>query len=108
MNLQNGYKVIYEVAKDGKRTFYASKSAIYPNDNDLVVASFDDADFKGKVIYEYKGDFYVSTGSLPAYKEDGTPADNKIEGKFDEIFGVKESVEEPAPATEDPVVDPAE
>ena len=73
MNLQNGYKVIYEKAADGKRTFYASKSAIYPNDDDLVVASFNDADYKGKVIYEYKGNFYVSTGSIPAYDEKGVP-----------------------------------
>lgn len=92
MNLQNGYKVIYEKAADGKRTFYASKSAIYPNDDDLVVASFNDADYKGKVIYEYKGDFYVSTGSIPAYDENGVPVDAKIEG-FDKVFN-KASVED--------------
>jgi hypothetical protein len=92
MNLQNGYKVIYEKAADGKRTFYASKSAIYPNDDDLVVASFNDADYKGKVIYEYKGNFYVSTGSIPAYDENGVPVDTKIEG-FDKVFN-KASVED--------------
>ena len=35
--------------------------------DDDVVAFFNDAD-KGKVIYEYKGNFYVSTGNIPAEK----------------------------------------
>ena len=85
MNLQNGYKVIYEKAADGKRTFYASKSTAYPNEDDLVIASFNDADYRGKVIYEYKGKFYVSTGALPAYDENGEPTDTVIEG-FDKVF----------------------
>ena len=85
MNLQNGYKVIYEKAADGKRTFYASKSAIYPNTDDLVIASFNDEDYYGKVIYEHKGNFYVSNGAVPAYDENGEPTDTIIEG-FDKVF----------------------
>jgi hypothetical protein len=85
MNLQNGYKVIYEKAADGKRTFYASKSTVYPNADDKVLASFNDADYRGKVIYEHKGKFYVSTGAVPAYNEKGEPTDNVIEG-FNEVF----------------------
>lgn len=85
MNLQNGYKVIYEKAADGKRTFYASKSTIYPNENDIVLATFNDADFLGKVIYEYKGKFYVSIGAVPAYDENGEPTDTVI-GGFDEVL----------------------
>ena len=85
MNLQNGYKVIYEKAADGKRTFYASKSNAYPNEDDIELASFSDADFRGKVIYEYKGKFYVSNGAVPAYDENGEPTDNVIEG-FDQVF----------------------
>jgi hypothetical protein len=85
MNLQNGYKVIYEKAADGKRTFYASKSAVYPNDDDLVIASFNDEDYRGKVIYEHKGKFYVSTGAVPNYNENGEPTDTIIEG-FDQVF----------------------
>ena len=135
MNLQNGYKVIYEKAADGKRTFYASKSAIYPNDDDLVVASFNDADYKGKVIYEYKGDFYASVGSIPAYDENGVPTDTKLDG-FASIFCThvdeneddkcdkcEEEIPAPAaysrrsrkstptveePAAEEPVVEPTE
>ena len=101
MNYKNGYKVVYEIVADGKKTFYASKSAVYPNRNengaiiDDVVAEFDYAEFTGKTIYEYKGEFYVSEGALPAYNEDGTPKDSKIDG-FEKLF-----VEE-TPATEEP------
>jgi hypothetical protein len=94
MELKNGYKVIYEKAVDGKRTFYASKSNAYPTADDVVLASFNDADYKGKVIYEYKGDFYVSTGSIPAYDENGVPTDKKIEG-FDQVFKKAEAVQRP-------------
>ena len=116
MNLQNGYKVIYEVAKDGNRTFYAAKSNVYPAEGDEVLATFKDADFKGKVIYEYKGDFYVSTGSLPAYDENGVPTDKKIEG-FDKVFKAEEEpvtpiteteVKDEIPASEEPAVEPVE
>ena len=102
MELKNGYKVIYEKAADGKRTFYASKSNAYPAAEDVVLASFNDADYKGKVIYEYKGDFYVSTGSVPAYDEDGVPTDTKIEG-FDKVF-VEDVAVEDIPSNA-PVVD---
>ena len=85
MNLQNGYKVIYEKAEGGKRTFYASKSAIYPNVDDTVLATFNDEDYRGKVIYEYNGRFYVSEGAIPAYDENGVPTDKVIEG-FDQVF----------------------
>lgn len=91
MIYKNGYKVVYEVAADGKRTFYAAKSNVYPardedgNITDTVLATFDDTEFAGKTIYEYAGEFYVSTGAVPAYNEDGTPADEKIAG-FEPLF----------------------
>ena len=85
MNLQNGYKVIYEEAEGGKRTFYTSKSTAYPNEDDVVIASFNDEDYRSKVIYEHKGKFYVSTGAVPAYGENGEPADTAIED-FDKVF----------------------
>lgn len=94
MELKNGYKVIYEKAADGKRTFYASKSNAYPAAEDVVLASFNDADYKGKVIYEYKGDFYVSTGNIPAYDENGVPTDKKIEG-FDQVFKNADAAQKP-------------
>ena len=107
MNYKNDYKVVYEVAANGERTFYAAKSNVYPNRNeageitDTKLASFKDADFAGKTIYEYKGEFYVSTGSIPKYKEDGTPDDNRIEG-FEALF-VEEEVEEPVETPVQPV-----
>jgi hypothetical protein len=106
MIYKNGYKVVYEVAADGKRTFYATKSNAYPprdeagniieNEMNTVLATFDDTEFAGKTVYEYKGEFYVSTEALPKYKEDGTPADEKIKG-FEKLFK-EEKPEEPAPA----------
>lgn len=112
MIYKNGYKVVYEIAADGKRTFYAAKSAAYPtrdedgNITDTMLATFNDADFAGKTIYEYAGEFYVSTGAVPAYNEDGTPKDTKIAG-FEALFVEGES-EAPAADDEDdePVTEP--
>ena len=114
MIYKNGYKVVYEVAADGKRTFYAAKSNVYPtrdedgNITDTVLATFDDAEFAGKTIYEYAGEFYVSTGAVPAYNEDGTPADEKIAG-FEPLFVEgAEAAEEPVtePVDDEPTADP--
>ena len=102
MNYKNGYKVVYEVAADGKRTFYATKSNAYPAEEDTVLATFNDADFAGKVIYEYKGEFYVSTDKVPAYNEDGTPKDTKIVG-FEKLFVEETAANEVNPAADEPV-----
>jgi hypothetical protein len=105
MNYKNGYKVVYEIAADGKRTFYAAKSNEYPtrdeagNITDDVLASFVDADFAGKTIYEYAGEFYVSTGAVPAYNKDGTPKDDKIKG-FEKLF-VEETSNEDTTSNKD-------
>ena len=85
MNLQNGYKVIYEKAAEGERTFYAAKSTTYPNVDDTVLASFTDKDFCGKVVYEYQGKLYVSKGTVPAFDDNGESTDTEIEG-FDQVF----------------------
>jgi hypothetical protein len=96
MNLQNGYKVIYEVTADGKRTFYATKgNTCDPAVDDKIV----EAEIgKYKLIYEKGGRFYGSESGIPA---DG---DFCFEG-FDKVFvEVKEEpVEEPAvePVVED-------
>lgn len=109
MIYKNGYKVVYEIAADGKRTFYAAKSAAYPtrdedgNITDTMLATFNDADFAGKTIYEYAGEFYVSTGAVPAYNEDGTPKDTKIAG-FEALFVEGES--EATTAAVKPEADP--
>jgi hypothetical protein len=86
MNLQNGYKVIYEKAADGKRIFYASKTGVCdPTVDTQLGEAFDDAEYRGKMIYEYKGSFYVTTGATPSYDEEGKPTDERLTA-FDEVF----------------------
>jgi hypothetical protein len=93
MNLQNGYKVIYEKAADGKRTFYASKTGVFADAEKILEATIGEY----KLIYEKNGQFYGSTTGIPA------------EGdycfvEFDKVF--KEAAEEPvAPAAEEPVIE---
>lgn len=107
MNLQNGYKVIYEKADGSERVFYASKSTGYPAADDVKLASFNNADFIGKVVYEHNGKLYVSTGTVPAYDENGEPTDTVIEG-FEEVF-IEAAVNTPshAPIYPEHVVHPA-
>ena len=85
MNYKNGYKVVYEVAADGKRTFYASKSNVYPNKEDTELASFVDADYAGKTIYEYAGEFYVADTHTPKFDATGAPTGSKLAG-FEKLF----------------------
>lgn len=61
MNLQNGYKVIYEKAADGKRTFYASKSGVFEDAEAIVEVNIGEY----KLIYEKDGKFYGSASGLP-------------------------------------------
>ena len=108
MKLQNGYKLVYERAADGKRTFYASKTG-YPTENDLELASFVDTDFIGKIVYEHKGKFYVPTGKVPAYDDNGVPTDALLfsDEKFNEVFAAAtdSSVEQDAEGTDEPTGD---
>ena len=99
MNLQNGYKVIYEKAADGKRTFYASKTGkCDPSVDDQIGDIFVDADYRGKLVYEHKGDFYVAEGSTPTYDELGVPTDERL-AEFDLVF--KAAVEPATASVED-------
>ena len=63
MNLQNGYKKIYEKTADGKRTFYATKNNVCdPAVDDKIV----EATIGGyKLIYEKDGRFYGSISGIP-------------------------------------------
>jgi hypothetical protein len=90
MNLQNGYKVLYEVAASGKRTFYASKLGVFADAE--VIAEAETG--KYKLIYEKNGQIYGSTTNIP------TDSDYCFED-FDKVF--KKTSEEPvAPAVEEP------
>lgn len=82
MNLQNGYKVIYEKAADGKRTFYASKNGTFADAEQLGEAI---EIGKYKLIYEKNGKIYCSEASVPTFDENGEPTDTAVEA-FDEVF----------------------
>ncbi len=88
MNLQNGYKVIYEKAADGERTFYASKSGVFA-DAEQIGEAIEIG--KYKLIYEKNGKIYCSESNAPKFDENGEPADTAIEG-FDKIFVETEDV----------------
>lgn len=104
MNLQNGYKVIYEKIADGERTFFADKmdgtEATKINETPFKIGEY-------KLVFEKDGQIYGS--------KSGKPEDGKCLADFDKVFaeaGVEE-VEEPAPASAEPevtepVVDPVE
>ena len=89
MNLQNGYKVIYEKAADGKRTFYATKNVVCdPTVDDKIVEA---TIGQYKLIYEKDGQFYGSTTGIP------TENDHCFV-EFDQVFK-ETAVEEPAATT---------
>lgn len=62
MDLKNGYKVIYDVAKAGKRNFYASKTGVFA-DAEPIAEGINIGDYK--LIYEKNGMFYGSTERFP-------------------------------------------
>ena len=82
MNLQNGYKVIYAVAEDGKRTFYASKTGTFADATQIGDAV---EIGKYKLIYEKNGKIYCSETAVPNFSENGEPTDAAME-VFDEVF----------------------
>lgn len=90
MNLQNGYKVIYEKAADGKRTFYASKTGVFADAEKIAEAVIG----QYKLIYEKAGRFYGSETGIPA------ESDYCFE-EFDKVFKIADE----EPETEEPAGD---
>ena len=90
MNLQNGYKVIYEKAADGMRTFYASKTGFFADAEVIAEAEIG----KYKLIYEKDGKFFGSETGLP------TEDDYCFEA-FDKVFVEQSSEEETEEEAED-------
>lgn len=82
MNLQNGYKVVYEKTVDGKRTFYASKSGTFA-DAEQIGEAIEIG--KYKLIYEKNGKIYCSENNVPTFNENGELADTVITS-FDKVF----------------------
>ncbi len=95
MNLQNGYKVIYEKATDGVRTFYASKTGVFADAEKIAEAEIG----KYKLIYEKAGRFYGSETGIP------TDADYCFEA-FDKVFVAVEAAESSEPVVETPNEEP--
>lgn len=90
MNLQNGYKVLFEKAEADKRVFSASKTGFFADAE--AVAEFEIG--KYKLIYEKNGKIYCS--------ESGTPADSDQPTEvFDKVFADSELAED-EPAEEEP------
>ena len=90
MNLQNGYKVIYEVTAEGKRAFYATKNGVCDlTVNDKIVEA---TIGEYKLIYEKDGQIYGSTTGIPAKGD-------HCFSEFDRVFKV--ASEEPATAIEE-------
>ena len=92
MNLQNGYKVIYEKIADGERTFFADKM------DGTDATQLGDAIQVGKykLVFEKDGQIY---GSETGKTEDGVCLE-----AFDKVLveGYEEEVQEPAPANVEP------
>ena len=90
MELKNGYKVIYDVAKDGERSFYASAAGKFEGADLIATAKIGEF----KLIYEKGGRIYGSASGIPA------EGDHCFEA-FDAVFVEAEDEEEtPAPAAE--------
>jgi hypothetical protein len=87
MNLHNGYKVIYDKAKDNKHVFYASKTGKFADAEKL--GEFENG--KYKLIYEKAGKFYGSESGIPA-------EDDYCFTEFDKVF--EEGYVEPVEPTE--------
>ncbi len=91
MNLQNGYKVIYEKAADGKRTFLASKTGVFADAE--VIAELEMS--KYKLIYEKNGKIYCSESGVPS-------GNDQCFKDFDKAF-VTDMPTVDEPASEEPV-----
>lgn len=103
MNLQNGYKVIYEKAADGKRTFYASKTGVFADAEqigDVIEIG------KYKLIYEKAGRFYGSETGIPADDDYCFEAFDKVfvSGNAEKTDEVEEPVAPVAQSEEEPEV----
>lgn len=103
MNLQNGYKVIYEKAANGKRTFYATKNVVCdPTVDDKIVEA---AIGEYKLIYEKGGQFYGSTTGIPAEGDHCFAEFDMVFKKAteEEPVAAAANTEENVPAADEPV-----
>ena len=112
MELKNGYKVIYDVAKNGERNFYASKTGVFA-DAEPILENVKIGDYK--LIYEKEGMFYGSTTGIPTADDYCFEAFNKVfvEDTDEAVTDEVEQLEEPTTPNkeannETPVEEPEE
>jgi hypothetical protein len=74
MNLQNGYKVIYDKAVGGEHIFTASKTGIFADAEEL--GRLVDGDYK--LIYEKDGKLFYSTTGVPSTEDKEFTALKKV------------------------------
>lgn len=92
MNLQNGYKVVYEKAVDDKRAFLGSKTGLFADAE--TIAEIDIG--KYKLIYEKAGRLYGSENGVPA-------EDDYCFEAFDRVF-IVDAADDATAKTENPEV----
>jgi hypothetical protein len=66
MNLQNGYKVIYEKATNGEHVFFASKTGTFTDAEEL--GRLIEGEYK--LIYEKNGQLFSSSTGIPAESDE--------------------------------------
>ena len=108
MNLQNGYKVIYDSAVNNEHTFYASKTGVFADAEEIVKLAAGEY----KLVYEKNGCIYGSKTGIPSENDSCFTEFDKIfkaagEEPEDEVVETPEPIEIPAgePTIESPVVE---
>jgi hypothetical protein len=91
MELKNGYKVIYDKAANGEHVFYASKTGVFADAEEIVRATAGEY----KLIYEKAGKFYGSKTGIPA-------EDDYCFVEFNKVFIETEAGNEPDVVNEEP------
>ena len=91
MELKNGYKVIYDKAAGGEHVFYASKTGVFADAEEIMRATAGEY----KLIYEKAGKFYGSKTGIPA-------EDDYCFVEFDKVFIEAETGDESNVVNEDP------
>lgn len=84
MNLQNGYKTVYEKVEEDKRIFYASKTGLFKDAEEI--AKIDLGQYK--LVYEANGKICGSISGIPNKDED------IAFDEFEKIFVAAETAEE--------------
>lgn len=84
MNLQNGYKTVYEKVEEDKRVFYASKTGLFKDAEEI--AKIDLGQYK--LVYEANGKICGSISGIPNKDKDITF------DEFEKIFVAAEILDE--------------